>query len=402
MCLDYTTERAVVEFERGPARLADRLGLGVDPECLAQLCARALGGGGDALDDDARDDDDNREPLRAAKSDADDGGGKAGADDGAEPDAARELAAFAAAAGRGVGAAVLGGRGGRARGSRRGGARRAAARGGRARRAARAAPRRGGGGGGGGGSGAGAGADSAASGGADAAAAALRAASSAYATSRPRSRARRGCARRSPGSRPRPRAPSAARGAARAAAAARRAAPPDPAARRARRRARLAALARALVARQRALLLAHRKNALLDECLRASDTNPAQFDLTLSRLRARAHHEAGRCDRRARWSVFGQCFRQMHHRPDATFRKRGKLFNTVLAGEHAHDAGGPYREVWSQLAAELESDGLPLLLPTPNGVEGIGHNRERWCSTLPLPRRAAARRARDALSSSAS
>ena len=60
------------------------------------------------------------------------------------------------------------------------------------------------------------------------------------------------------------------------------------------------------------------------------------------------------------------------------FRKKGKLFNTIFIGEHSHDAGGPYRETFAEIASELESPALPLLLPTPNGVGALGTNRERW------------------------
>ena len=60
------------------------------------------------------------------------------------------------------------------------------------------------------------------------------------------------------------------------------------------------------------------------------------------------------------------------------FRKKGKLFNVILIGEHSHDAGGPYRETFAEMAQELESPALPLLLPTPNGLGNVGANRERW------------------------
>jgi hypothetical protein len=47
-------------------------------------------------------------------------------------------------------------------------------------------------------------------------------------------------------------------------------------------------------------------------------------------------------------------------------------------GEHSQDAGGPYRESYAIYAAELQSPGLPLLLPTPNGRHAVGMNREKW------------------------
>jgi hypothetical protein len=42
------------------------------------------------------------------------------------------------------------------------------------------------------------------------------------------------------------------------------------------------------------------------------------------------------------------------------------------------DAGGPYREVFAQFAAELQSAALPLLLRTPNAKHAAGLGRDRW------------------------
>ncbi len=47
-------------------------------------------------------------------------------------------------------------------------------------------------------------------------------------------------------------------------------------------------------------------------------------------------------------------------------------------GEHAQDAGGPYRETFATYCNELQSPALPLLLRTPNGRHAVGYNREKW------------------------
>jgi hypothetical protein len=42
--------------------------------------------------------------------------------------------------------------------------------------------------------------------------------------------------------------------------------------------------------------------------------------------------------------VFSQAFRQIHFRNPEQMRHGEKLYNTMLAGMFAQDAGGPYRE----------------------------------------------------------
>lgn len=68
-----------------------------------------------------------------------------------------------------------------------------------------------------------------------------------------------------------------------------------------------------------------------------------QFDLVLSRSRARKHVQTGLPDRDARFTVFAQAFRAMHGMPPARLRRGDKLYSTKFMGEHAVDGGGPYR-----------------------------------------------------------
>ena len=79
--------------------------------------------------------------------------------------------------------------------------------------------------------------------------------------------------------------------------------------------------------------------------------------------------------------MFGQSLRQMESWPAGAFCKKGKLFETVFLGEYAHDAGGPYREMFATWVRELESPSLPLAVQTPNGLAAIGANRESWLLT---------------------
>ena len=43
-----------------------------------------------------------------------------------------------------------------------------------------------------------------------------------------------------------------------------------------------------------------------------------------------------------------------------------RAFRVNFSGEGSDDYGGPYREVFSHVCEELESDLLPLLIPIPN------------------------------------
>jgi hypothetical protein len=127
------------------------------------------------------------------------------------------------------------------------------------------------------------------------------------------------------------------------------------------------------------LLLQHR--GLIFECLKTEPFNRTveatagaggQFDLLLSRSRARKHSQAGLCDVDGRFSVFSQAFRVLHHLAPATLRRTDRLYSTKFMGEHAQDAGGPYRETFASYCAELQSSALPLMLRTPNGRHAVG------------------------------
>ena len=47
------------------------------------------------------------------------------------------------------------------------------------------------------------------------------------------------------------------------------------------------------------------------------------------------------------------------------------LYHTVLRGEMAHDAGGPYRETFAMYCEELQSPTLRLLVRCPNAVNNV-------------------------------
>jgi len=55
-----------------------------------------------------------------------------------------------------------------------------------------------------------------------------------------------------------------------------------------------------------------------------------------------------------------------------------RAFKVEFEGEGATDAGGPYRELLSNLVEEAQSTALPLLIPTPNREQSLSQDRNKW------------------------
>ena len=129
----------------------------------------------------------------------------------------------------------------------------------------------------------------------------------------------------------------------------------------------------------RCYIFATLKNDIVNTSLSKTEVSgSSKFELIISRSKAFKFASLGECDLEGVWSVFGQAFRCMHGMNSSVFRRKGQLWNTVLAGERAQDAGGPYRESWSVMCAELMSKSVPLLKLCPNGLNLTGGNRETW------------------------
>lgn len=99
--------------------------------------------------------------------------------------------------------------------------------------------------------------------------------------------------------------------------------------------------------------------------------------VTLNRRRALKE----RADRHAKTkhSVFVQLHNQLRAVERKELMRRERAFKVKFAGEAADDYGGPYREVFTVLASELENEAvLPLLQLSPNGKHNLGSNRDRF------------------------
>lgn len=86
-------------------------------------------------------------------------------------------------------------------------------------------------------------------------------------------------------------------------------------------------------------------------------------------------------------TIFMQAFKQMHAMPAAALYNLQRAFQVEFQGEGATDAGGPYREVLTNMCTELQSKALALLIPTPNARESVGTNTDQW---MPNPSQASA------------
>merc|ERR1719247_3094760 len=52
-------------------------------------------------------------------------------------------------------------------------------------------------------------------------------------------------------------------------------------------------------------------------------------------------------------------------------------FDAIFVGEAGLDAGGLYREAMDTFALEVETPAVPLTVPNPNKVVGVGENHDR-------------------------
>jgi hypothetical protein len=130
--------------------------------------------------------------------------------------------------------------------------------------------------------------------------------------------------------------------------------------------------------RHRALILSTIKQELFCNALDNTRGSGGQFELFLSRSKARKYAALGKTDVDGNWSVFAQAFRVMHPMNPENLRRNDRLYVTKLMGEHAQDAGGPYRESFDTYCQELQSSTLSLFVRTANGRGAVGMNREKW------------------------
>lgn len=118
--------------------------------------------------------------------------------------------------------------------------------------------------------------------------------------------------------------------------------------------------------RARGLIFNCIKSNLIRSMLSQSEVKDQKFDLVISRSRPLKYRQRNLVDTEGVWSVFGQAFRRINSLKPSILRRSNQIWDAVLAGEKAQDAGGPYRESWSAIIEDLQSVYLPLLCVSPN------------------------------------
>ena len=107
--------------------------------------------------------------------------------------------------------------------------------------------------------------------------------------------------------------------------------------------------------------------------------------ITVERQRALKEYNAA--EDRFNNSLFYQMYEKLHTNRPSNFRQefiavldggQKRSFRLKFRGEGVSDNGGPYREVFAQMAEEVNRGTLPLFSPCKNHLEKAGENRETW------------------------
>ena len=91
--------------------------------------------------------------------------------------------------------------------------------------------------------------------------------------------------------------------------------------------------------------------------------------------------ETGLVDHAGEWTTFGVTMQRVKHNNFSALHINGsdqKGWDAKFYGEGSQDAGGPYREILTNLIAELYTPHLPLLIPTKNQKSDHGSGRDLW------------------------
>jgi hypothetical protein len=138
----------------------------------------------------------------------------------------------------------------------------------------------------------------------------------------------------------------------------------------------------AAVQATKASLLGSMKNKFIEEEI-GKLPKGSKGTVRVARQSAQIFKDTGKCDQTGEFTIFGQLF-QASKRKDSHregFRMNGtdaQAWEVLLAGEGSMDVGGPFREALTNVAEELQSDCLPLLIKTANNRNDHGSNRECW------------------------
>ncbi len=130
--------------------------------------------------------------------------------------------------------------------------------------------------------------------------------------------------------------------------------------------------------KHRSLFVPALKDSFWNNAMATTTSRASEFNLAISRSKARKYMDLGEVDTEGRWTTFAQAFRVLYPMDPAKLRHGDKVYSVQLAGEFADDYGGPYRESFEGYCVEVQSTSMSLMCQTPNGRHITGNNREKW------------------------
>ena len=138
-------------------------------------------------------------------------------------------------------------------------------------------------------------------------------------------------------------------------------------------------------------ILLKTKDSIMKQVLTDGPRVRGKQECVLERHKAFLLKQSGQCDHTGTKSLFGQLYKILKDKVDQ-FKKKPKSgkfpFKVKFKSEGGVDAGGLFRETLDHVSGELQSQCLPLLIPTPNNKTSMGEEREKWTinpsSTQPM------------------
>lgn len=130
----------------------------------------------------------------------------------------------------------------------------------------------------------------------------------------------------------------------------------------------------------KSLVLGSIKNQLLDNLINKIPTGNSP-EVRVSRRKAMEFADEGKCDHKGERTIFGQIMQGIVALKNEfkNFRQNRtdeRCWRVKFLGEGSIDAGGPFRDSLVNMARELETGVLPLLMQSPNNRAEVGTNRE--------------------------
>ena len=104
------------------------------------------------------------------------------------------------------------------------------------------------------------------------------------------------------------------------------------------------------------------------------------IEISVDRAKSLNLKNKNKVDRTGEYTIFSQLYQALKSKKGAYFRfgLNQKLFDVNLLNEGAIDAGGPFREVFTQTYEDLQSKFMEMLIPTPNNKSKTGQYMEKW------------------------